>query len=133
MRKRHRWFEAAHLPGTRRKPTVRELHRVSQLYGSERCAHRQRGLAGGGVQDARWFGTALAKGAEGGKLPASIATTNTEIGQGLPLCVIVIRGAFQPEKGRMKAVPLPDHAGTKPFTVTAVGGTMRRIEPPPAA
>lgn len=54
------------------------------------------------------FGTALSKGAEGGALPASVATVNVEIGKEIPKCLVVIRGSFSPSKPGEKPSALPD-------------------------
>lgn len=59
------------------------------------------------------FGTALTKGAEGGNLPASVATTNVELDAGeTPRCLIAIRGQFQPKRAGEQPVVLPIPAQT---------------------
>lgn len=69
------------------------------------------------------FGTALTKGAEGGQLPASVATANIEIGTELPQCLIVIRGRFTAASSGERATPLPPTAD-KMRLMTASGAMV---------
>ena len=70
------------------------------------------------------FGTALTKGYEGGALPASTATTNIEVSQEVPQCLIIIRGRFSPDDSHKTEVPLPDIAAdTNPLKLVKRDGT----------
>lgn len=70
------------------------------------------------------FGTALSKGAEGGALPSSVATTNIEVGKDLPQCLVVIRGRFAADADHKNPValpPVPD--GTQPLKLIKSDGS----------
>jgi hypothetical protein len=85
------------------------------------------------------FGTALAKGAEGGKLPASVAMANVELDRDkLPRCIIVIRGRFEDQGDGAGPIELVDAAEqgvvagrpVKPLQVRSVGGSLVEADLP---
>ena len=69
------------------------------------------------------FGTALTKGAEGGALPASVSTTNIEVGADLPQCLVIVRGRFAASSDDPEAIALPSTGSAQPLRIVKRDGS----------
>lgn len=122
---------AGGLPGLR--PLTYQEPGETRVYSSYKACPHTAGanfapvLAAIGVEAAsqliKGFGTALSKGAEGGALPASVSTTNIEVGTDLPQCLIIIRGRFAANADEPEAIALPSTGNAQPLSIVKRDGS----------